>query len=639
MQWPSPSATLIPQQTPSPQMGEPITLTINPPNNPWNSQDQVSNLPYNPTSGVVTFQQPPGPNYTTHVKRQEFLDAGQPLDRRLAPEAVTPSAESESGSWALVPSYANSYAASHGSPRSHGSPASHPPSPSQDEMDHQHIFSSRPDAPKVKLPRGRQRGLTELEKRQARDVREAKACWACHISKTKCSPCSPGRPCEQCARLAGKRRFCLFSCFNDPLETLTILLVPKYLNGHFTKDNVEKFVTNNATGWGKQLMPVRLSWGYRDPIDVEVVTLELRPNSEMSFHHQAEATNSLVTRPILVRKNSPPLGIPLADVDELQDEYLQYVRNIVQSNIMEYVDSAYVDQQSELPEKLLGAICSYYKTTREQDNEVYLSALYKFFRILTDTLQSDLLRQAIEMHVNAVILERSLTLDDESQIQVQRQLQEVYPEGSAPRCAQRQIKLAFYFLQEKRIKKVLTDWGSMMWSTSNNTSKDNEWATAFSVFLMMVLVTNKILGSAWYFCEGNIKHRHHEPISERRHFQKLVELTEKELFERCKEIFHWKFKTRKGGKEACNPIRDGVEAFQSKSKSAPVDGSVKGLVWELQSIVGEYGKFDPGDRSSASKLTSTDKEVRSHRTDQDSVSLYTDAGRLACIFLDDFLGR
>jgi hypothetical protein len=243
------------------------------------------------------------------------------------------------------------------------------------------------------------------------------------------------------------------------------------------------------------------------------------------------------------------------------------------------------------------------------------------------------------MHVNAVILERSLTLDDESQIQVQRQLQEVYPEGSAPRCAQRQIKLAFYFLQEKRIKKVLTDWGSMMWSTSNNTSKDNEWATAFSVFLMMVLVTNKILGSAWYFCEGNIKHRHHEPISERRHFQKLVELTEKELFERCKEIFHWKFKTRKGGKEACNPIRDGVEAFQSKSKSAPVDGSVKGLVWELQSIVGEYGKFDPGDRSSASKLTSADKEVRSHRTDQDSVSLYTDAGRLACIFLDDFLGR
>jgi len=32
---------------------------------------------------------------------------------------------------------------------------------------------------------GRQRGLTDEEKKAARAVREAKACWACHISKTK----------------------------------------------------------------------------------------------------------------------------------------------------------------------------------------------------------------------------------------------------------------------------------------------------------------------------------------------------------------------------------------------------------------------------------------------------------------------
>jgi hypothetical protein len=195
------------------------------------------------------------------------------------------------------------------------------------------------------------------------------------------------------------------------------------------------------------------------------------------------------------------------------------------------------------------------------------------------------------MHVTAVILERSLTLDDESQSQVQQQLQEEYPEGSAPRCAQRQIKLAFYFMQEKRIMRVLKDWGNMMWSTSNNTSKDSEWAIAFSVFLMMILVTDKILGAAWYFCEANIQHGRKEANSERKLFQKLVELTEKELFERCKEIFHWKFKTRKGGKEACNPIRDGIEAFQSKSKSASVDESVGNLVWELRSIVGDYGKL------------------------------------------------
>jgi len=196
------------------------------------------------------------------------------------------------------------------------------------------------------------------------------------------------------------------------------------------------------------------------------------------------------------------------------------------------------------------------------------------------------------MHVNAVILERSLVLDSVSQDHVQQQLNEEYPERSAPRCAQRQIKLAFYFLQEKRIMRVLKDWGSMMWSTSNNTSKDIEWATAFSVFLMMILVTDKILGAAWFFCEANIEHEQIDAVWERRQFQKLADLTETELFGRCKEIFHWKFKTRKGGKEACNPIRDGIEAFQSKSKSAPVDRSVRCLVRDLKAIVGEFGKID-----------------------------------------------
>jgi hypothetical protein len=191
------------------------------------------------------------------------------------------------------------------------------------------------------------------------------------------------------------------------------------------------------------------------------------------------------------------------------------------------------------------------------------------------------------MHVTAVILERSLILDGESQSQVQQQLQEEYPARSAPRCAQRQIKLMFYFQQEKRIQRVLKDWGKMIWSTSNM-SKDNEWAIAFSVFLIIILVTDKILGSAWYFCEANIQHEQIDAVWERRLFQDLVNATEKELFEWCKEIFHWKFKTRKGGEEACNPIRDNIEAFQSKSKSVPINTSIKHLVWDLRAIIRDF---------------------------------------------------
>jgi hypothetical protein len=151
---------------------------------------------------------------------------------------------------------------------------------------------------------------------------------------------------------------------------LQIFLVPKYLNGHFTKANVENFVTANATRWGKTTMPVRLTWGYEVSIGVEVVALDLKPNSEMGFQNQAEATNELISRPRLVRKNSPPLGIQLAAVEDMQNEYAQYVISIVQNNIMRYVPVAYNDQESDLPERLLQVICSYYDATRENDNEV-----------------------------------------------------------------------------------------------------------------------------------------------------------------------------------------------------------------------------------------------------------------------------
>ena len=192
------------------------------------------------------------------------------------------------------------------------------------------------------------------------------------------------------------------------------------------------------------------------------------------------------------------------------------------------------------------------------------------------------------MHVTSVILERSLFLDQNSLRKVQDHLGQEYHRRSAPRCAQRQIKLAFFMLQQRRIQSVLKDWGAMIWATNSSTTKDKEWTLAFSVFLILILVMDKTLGAAYYFCEGRIKHYDHLAVTERELFQELVRLMQNELFDRCKEIFHWRFKTRKGGKEACNPIRDGIDAFQGKSKTVHHD--VVKFVMDLRRIVGEYGK-------------------------------------------------
>lgn len=572
---------------------------------PWDSQNaQLSRFQYSATSGIVTFEPQPSTAYGTHMAQRRYLDTAQPTLPSLGPEPISsPCDHGEMEGWVVTSNASSSYAASHGSPRSHGSPASHPPSPPQHELDHHsHIFDSQPGVPKAKLTRGRQRGLTALEKKQARDVRDAKACWACHISKTKCSPCSPGKPCEQCARLAGKRRFCMFNCFNDPLEALSTFMVPNYLMGHFTRANVENFVTRNASSWGTECLVVQMTWGYRKLLRAEVVALVLKSNStDMAFQDQTISQGD--GRSVLVRKQSPPIGIPLAAMDDMQNIYTNYIQQIVQGDLAEYVPVAYTDQESELPEELLGAVCNYYSAGLATDSE------------------SDILRRAIEMHVTAVILERSLILDEHSLRKVERHLNQEYPPESAPRCAQRQIKLAFFILQQRRINRILKDWGSMMWATNTSVSKDKEWATAFSVFILLILVMDKTLGAAYYFCEGRIMHQGHEPNKERSEFQKLVRLTQKDLFERCKEIFHWKFKTRKGGKEACNPIRDGIDAFQGKSKS--LDGDVAAFVGELQDLVRGY-----------------DENIRAHCTvGKDADSEFADAGRLACIFLDDFLGR
>lgn len=136
---------------------------------------------------------------------------------------------------------------------------------------------------------------------------------------------------------------------------------------------------------------------------------------------------------------------------------------------------------------------------------------------------------------------------------------------------------------------MLKDWGAMMWATNtSSTPKDKEWATAFCVFILLILVMDKTLGAAYYFCEGRIMHQGFEALKERKEFEKLVRLTQKELFERCKEIFHWKFKSRKGGREALNPIRDGIDAFAGKVQE--LDGDVRALIDELQNLVAGFGE-------------------------------------------------
>ncbi len=175
-----------------------------------------------------------------------------------------------------------------------------------------------------------------------------------------------------------------------------------------------------------------------------------------------------------------------------------------------------------------------------------------------------------------------------------------------------------------------------MWSSNKSTPSDKRWAISFSVLLTLILAIDKTLGQGYYFCEGKIEHHGAEEASERRKFQELVRFTQAELFERLKEIFHSSFKSRKNGKEACNPIRDGMGAFKDRN----VDGAIERFVEALRVISRAFGETR-GWGCDGWRLTPLGRETQSHRSSLPDPSEedepYTDAGRLACIFLDDFL--
>jgi hypothetical protein len=143
--------------------------------------------------------------------------------------------------------------------------------------------------------------------------------------------------------------------------------LPDYLYGHFTSANIENFITRNAVSWGREFIPIQLSWGYKTPITISVSPFALRPDSELGFTYQIKTFGFPKTQ-VVTRQKCPPLGIPLASTDMLND-YSGYIRNIVQNDVREYVQIAYVDQASCFPQLLLAAVCSFYR--RERDNEVF----------------------------------------------------------------------------------------------------------------------------------------------------------------------------------------------------------------------------------------------------------------------------
>lgn len=139
----------------------------------------------------------------------------------------------------------------------------------------------------------------------------------------------------------------------------------------YTVDNTKRFISKNAEAWGSDEMIVQLSWGYRVPLKVTVVSLSVRGSTSV-FRYQHQTYMNASGKPTFTRKKSPPLGIPLLSMEERQEEYSRYIKKIVQHDLDGYARIAYEPEESELAKSLLKTVCKFYTAGVEANDEVNL---------------------------------------------------------------------------------------------------------------------------------------------------------------------------------------------------------------------------------------------------------------------------
>jgi hypothetical protein len=111
-----------------------------------------------------------------------------------------------------------------------------------------------------------------------------------------------------------------------------------------------------------------MMWGYWRPLEETVVVLNIHPNSELAYHSNAISNGA--NKPTLARRNSPPLGRPLAAMDDMQSRYSGFVQRIVTDDLMRYTTVPYDDQDSGLAERLFQTIANFYSAASAAGDKV-----------------------------------------------------------------------------------------------------------------------------------------------------------------------------------------------------------------------------------------------------------------------------
>lgn len=297
-----------------------------------------------------------------------------------------------------------------------------------------------------------------------------------------------------------------------------------------TIKKLRRRIESRIQRWSNDTTRIELDCGLPKLIKVDVTTAYLfRAQSYADARYQSSCDKN--GNPIPFSTENPVLGIPLQILDSLQDQYSNYVKDFVQSEIylQQYARIEYIGTYSKVSGCLLQILCNWYITSKSIGQECTM------------------LRDGIETHIVFSLLDRTFILNRNLYANTQHR------QYTIPNLVQSQLKYLFFQNQQQRIHSIFKGWEESI--NKIHTPNLTCWITDFCVFCILCLIIDMAITSVWLF-HSHRKETSHETND--REAQELIGIIEEKLFRKSKELFHLRYRTRKGGRESFNPLRDDI---------------------------------------------------------------------------------
>ncbi|KAL7798266.1 hypothetical protein V8C37DRAFT_369302 [Trichoderma ceciliae] len=448
--------------------------------------------------------------------------------------------------------------------------------------------------------KGRKGPLANETKESALQVRRVGACFCCHSRKVKCDK---ERPCKHCKKLMLQVPQVVCWQFQDFLP----VLFPEFIRGHFKKDVMASFITDNVEGFTvngtERFCKVELSSGPRFATTLTLQAKFFTPKTRDVLHHWYLSTDK--DHVDLQSRESAPIGIEVnkgPPKDEMKKLTKGYIQALVNEPLLadQLTDSF---RSTKLPTKILSIVQSFAKKS-----------------------DSTMVKRALSIYTMHYVMTRHLSLTRQSILSLQPT--GLVPRNSAwvtPRVLARQVKSLIDEL-------ILRDMQHLfeLFSKSLKPKLRREWAPCLASFLVLCLFMEAVETAAHNFVvsQNEIDRTNEYPPKYKR---SLALDTCKELenmpFKQFAYQFHHLYQThtKDANTRSFNPLFD-----NSFIEQGELDASAAEMVQSLREL------FHGEDWQDMQFLA--DDELLLHKEEhpypKDTSFLYT--GRLVAKFLLSF---